>query len=107
MNMTRITGMVVAALAVMVIAMPASAQVDLSGDWIALQHEDWQERGPGPEVVDYLGMPINDEARARALSYSTTGALAARAPVPVLRPALRRHRAIRAEDLVRHRSGHR
>jgi hypothetical protein len=51
---------------------PVAAQVDLSGNWVSRQHEDWQERGPGPDVADYLGLPINDEARTRALSYSAT-----------------------------------
>jgi hypothetical protein len=51
---------------------PAAAEIDLSGNWVSRQHEDWQERGPGPEVVDYLGLPINDEARTRALRYSTS-----------------------------------
>ena len=54
------------------ITTPAFAQIDLSGNWASRQHEDWQDRGPGPEVVDYLGLPINDEARARSLSYSTS-----------------------------------
>ena len=43
--------------------------MDLAGNWAAKAHQDWQERGPGPEVVDYLGIPINDEARTVALSY--------------------------------------
>ena len=54
------------------VSVPAFAQVDLSGNWVARQHEDWQERGPGPEIVDYLGIPLNDEGRTRALSYSTS-----------------------------------
>src|SRR5262249_20777513 len=53
-------------------AVPAIAQIDLSGNWAARAHEDWQERGPGPEAVDYLGIPINEEARSRALAYSTS-----------------------------------
>ena len=53
-------------------ATPAFAQVDLSGNWASLQHEDWAERGPGPEVVDYLGLPLNADGRARALRYSTS-----------------------------------
>src|SRR5262245_16711836 len=51
---------------------PAFAQVDLSGAWVSRQHEDWEERGPGPEIVDYLGLPLNDEGRLRSLSYSTS-----------------------------------
>ena len=31
--------------------------------------EDTPERAGGPPLVDYLGIPLNDEGRARALSY--------------------------------------
>lgn len=71
-KMSRTALSVVAAAVLILVSTPARAQVDLSGNWVSLEHEDWQERGPGPEVVDYLGMPINDEARSRALTYSTT-----------------------------------
>ena len=67
--MKRIVLLFAAALAC---SAPAVAQVDLSGHWAVRQHEDWQERGPGPEIVDYLGLPINDDARDRALAYSTS-----------------------------------
>jgi hypothetical protein len=50
----------------------ASAQVELSGSWAARNHEDGMERGPGPYAVDYTGLPINDDARAKALSYSAS-----------------------------------
>jgi hypothetical protein len=48
---------------------PAFAQIDLAGQWAARAHQDWEERGPGPEAVDYLGLPINAEGRAKALAY--------------------------------------
>src|SRR6516164_5371369 len=48
----------------------ASAQVELAGSWAARNHEDALERGGGPYAVDYSGLPLNDEGRARALSYS-------------------------------------
>jgi hypothetical protein len=32
-------------------------------------HEDQLERGPGPELGDYLGIPVNDAARLRADSW--------------------------------------
>jgi hypothetical protein len=48
----------------------ASAQVDLSGSWAARNHEDALERGAGPFLVDYSGLPINDQARKKALSFS-------------------------------------
>jgi hypothetical protein len=51
-------------------ATPAFAQIDLSGTWASRMHEDWQERWPGPDVMDLTGLPINDDARTRALSYS-------------------------------------
>jgi hypothetical protein len=48
---------------------PASAQIDLSGIWAPIMHEDQVERAPGPEIGDYLGLPINDAARRRADSW--------------------------------------
>jgi hypothetical protein len=48
---------------------PLVAQVNLSGEWAARQHEDQLERGPGPELADYLGLPVNDAARLRADSW--------------------------------------
>jgi hypothetical protein len=42
------------------------AQVDLSGGWDSIRHEDQIERGAGPEIGDYTGVPINDQARSRA-----------------------------------------
>src|ERR1044072_8929463 len=50
-------------------AVPAFAQVDFSGAWASLYHEDPPERLPGPELGDYLGLPINDAARLRGDSY--------------------------------------
>ena len=61
----------VAVVAVVLVSMPASAQVDLSGNWVTRQHEDWQERTPGSQPVDYLGLPLNEDGRARALEYAT------------------------------------
>ena len=53
-------------------SVPAFAQVDLAGNWAARHHQDWQDRGPGPDVVDYLGLPLNAEGRSKALSYSAS-----------------------------------
>jgi len=60
------------ALTVMLTAASASAQVDLAGNWVSRLHEDWQERSPGPDAVDYLGLPLTPEGRARALMYSAS-----------------------------------
>ena len=49
---------------------PALAQIDLSGNWGAMFTEDQPERIPGPELGDYLGLPINDANRLRADSWS-------------------------------------
>jgi hypothetical protein len=46
-----------------------SAQVDFSGPWESLYHEDAPERLPGPEIGDYLGLPINQAARLRTDSW--------------------------------------
>jgi hypothetical protein len=47
----------------------AFAQVDLSGVWVPVFHEDQPERIPGPDLADFLGLPINDAARQWALSW--------------------------------------
>jgi hypothetical protein len=44
---------------------PVRAQQDPSGEWAPRFHEDQLERIPGPELGDYLGLPINAAARAR------------------------------------------
>jgi len=45
---------------------PAFAEMDFSGDWAPRFFEDQLERVPGPEIGDYLGLPVNDAARMRA-----------------------------------------
>jgi metallo-beta-lactamase class B len=50
----------------------AFAQTDLSGTWAAINHEDGLERGAGPYAVDYTALPLNDDGRAKALSYSAS-----------------------------------
>jgi hypothetical protein len=47
------------------LARPALAQVELSGQWKQKEFEDRPERGPGPHIGDYTGMPINEEDRVR------------------------------------------
>src|SRR6266852_305451 len=51
------------------LALPAAAQVDFSGEWAPLYHEDNPERVPGPELGDYMGIPINNAARLRGDAY--------------------------------------
>ena len=48
---------------------PPGQGVALSGNWGPVFHEDAHERGPGPELVNYLGLPINDAARNYALAW--------------------------------------
>ena len=59
----------VLAAAMVTAATPAYAQVELSGVWQPRYHEDFPERIPGPELRDYLGLPINDSARQFADSW--------------------------------------
>jgi len=52
---------------------PALAQVvDLSGVWAPIMHEDAPERAGGPEVGDYLGLPITDAVRMRADAWDAS-----------------------------------
>lgn len=59
-------------LGVVLTAAPASAQVDFSGEWAPRIWEDQPERVPGPELGDYLGIPISDAARLRAESWDAS-----------------------------------
>ena len=71
--MTATSPRVALALAVLLLgaaAQPARAQVDLSGSWLARNTQDALERGAGPFLWDYPGIPLNDEGRAKALSLS-------------------------------------
>jgi hypothetical protein len=65
---------------------PAWAQIDLSGEWAGLLHEDIGHRfdnpdpaaaggirgGGGPQIGDYTGLPINAAARLRADSWDAS-----------------------------------
>jgi glyoxylase-like metal-dependent hydrolase (beta-lactamase superfamily II) len=51
---------------------PAFAQVDLSGEWASRYTWDYLERLPGPELGDYLGLPINNAARLKANSWEAS-----------------------------------
>jgi hypothetical protein len=50
----------------------ASAQVDLTGIWAPIFHEDQVERVPGPEVGDYTGLPITDAERLRGEAWDAS-----------------------------------
>jgi hypothetical protein len=52
--------------AVMLRAAPAAAQIDLTGTWQRVAQND---NGFSREPVDLLGMPLNADGRAKALSY--------------------------------------
>jgi hypothetical protein len=60
---------VIAMAALSISAGAARGQVDFSGQWAPLYHEDYPERVPGPELGDYMGIPINNAARLRGDAY--------------------------------------
>jgi hypothetical protein len=61
-----------AAALVLTLAAPAGAQVDFSGEWAPRFHEDQPERVPGPDLGDYLGIPISDAARLRGEAWDAS-----------------------------------
>src|SRR5262252_7595819 len=63
---------VVAGLLMFGVAPLAHAQVDLAGQWATRQHEDALERGGGPEIGEYQGLPINDADRFRGDSWTAS-----------------------------------
>ena len=48
------------------------AQVDLSGDWAVRIHEDQPWRGPGAELGEYEGIPLNEAGRLKASSWNAS-----------------------------------
>ena len=64
-----ISGCLTLGLVTTLLSLPVQAQMDFSGDWGPMIHEDRHERVAGRELGDYLGMPINEAARVRAESY--------------------------------------
>jgi hypothetical protein len=60
--------------AVATIIAPATtlADVDLVGEWANRVHEDQVERGGGPEIGDFAGLPINAAARQRGMSWDAS-----------------------------------
>jgi hypothetical protein len=59
-------------LLIAILSIPAFAQVDFSGEWAPRFYEDQPERVPGPELGDYLGLPINEAARERADTWAAS-----------------------------------
>ena len=73
MRVTKRSAVVSFALAMGLSSVPAAAQILLSGNWIPLRTtEDEQDRGPGPDLGDYTGIPINDAARLFAESWNAS-----------------------------------
>ena len=59
-------------IAFFVLAGPVMAQRDITGTWVAVIHEDFPERIPGPDLVEYQGLPINEAARRRGLAWDAS-----------------------------------
>ena len=67
--MRQIPALFIAVAASSLLTASGLAHVDLAGGWGQRFHEDLPERGAGPDIGDYLGLPINDAARRRADSW--------------------------------------
>src|SRR5579862_2202767 len=55
-----------------ILAVPVFAQMDPTGEWAPQFDEDFLERIPGPDIGDYLGLPINASARLHADSWDAS-----------------------------------
>jgi hypothetical protein len=56
----------------LMLAAPGFGQIDISGEWAARVHEDQPHRGPGAELGDYTGLPINDAVRQKASTWDAS-----------------------------------
>jgi hypothetical protein len=58
---------------ILLTGVPAFAQIDFTGVWNGnTNSEDGPERAAGPSLVEYLGLPINDQARQWGLAYKSS-----------------------------------
>ena len=72
-NWTKSGGVAgLALLAALALATPARAQMSLVGEWSPRYHEDQIDRIPGPELGDYTGLPLNENARLAADSWDAS-----------------------------------
>ena len=93
--MKRLSIVMLAAAAVVAMSARAYAQAgaDFTGVWQPRYQEDLPERIPGPELRDYLGLPINDCRAAVRRQLGSVAHHAARRAVPRARLALHLSRA--------------
>jgi hypothetical protein len=54
----------------MLVSWSAEAQINLTGSWRDRVDQDNKIRLPGPDFDTFLGLPLNEAARAAALSYT-------------------------------------
>ena len=71
MTRTTSTAALTTCCTLLLAAVPAWGQVQLTGTYEDRLYEDYIERGPGSDLGDFTGMPMTDEARAKALSYTS------------------------------------
>lgn len=71
MNLITVARVITTLLILLAAGAPASAQIELTGSYSPRLYEDYIERGPGSDLGDFSGMPLNDEGRAKALLYTS------------------------------------
>ncbi len=70
--MMKIASIFLLVVLIVLLSSPLVAQrQDPIGEWVWRGHEDRIERGPGPEIGDYTGLPINDAARYAADNFDS------------------------------------
>jgi hypothetical protein len=72
MEAGAVLGRLTLAMALLLAPGAALAQVDITGEWAPLFHEDQPDRGPGPGPVDFTGLPLTEGARQWALSWDAS-----------------------------------
>jgi len=75
LSAAKLRAPIAAALAVglfLAAALPAAAQLSISGEWSGRYHEDFDDRVPGDVQGDFTGVPLNDAARRYAEAFDVT-----------------------------------
>jgi glyoxylase-like metal-dependent hydrolase (beta-lactamase superfamily II) len=69
LRLRRAAALIAVALVTVTVPELAVAQLDLSGHWNTIRHEDQPDRGPGVGLGDYSGIPLTDAGRQWAESW--------------------------------------
>jgi hypothetical protein len=69
MKTTTLAKLAGCTLALLLSSFVTGQEINFAGDWSAIFHEDEPERLPGPPLVEWAGLPLNEAGKMRGLTW--------------------------------------